>query len=85
MMAQVMNQGAPMLFKFGVIWCSQPPLGVMIKKIMGLINAIKVQAMVCMPSVLEKVSMLSPNKNENSNTKNGAVSNGNNIINRMYK
>jgi hypothetical protein len=57
----------------------------MIKKIMGLINAIKVQAMVCMPSVLEKVSILRPNKNENSNTKKGAVSNGNNKINSIYK
>jgi hypothetical protein len=57
----------------------------MIKKIMGLINAIKVQAMVCIPSVLEKVSMLRPNKNENNNTKNGAVSKGNNKINRIYK
>jgi hypothetical protein len=57
----------------------------MIKKIMGLINAIKVQAMVCMPSVLEKVSILRPNKNENSNTKKGAVSKGNNKINKIYK
>jgi hypothetical protein len=57
----------------------------MIKKIMGLINAIKVQAMVCMPSVLEKVSILRPNKNENSNTKKGDVSNGNNKINSIYK
>jgi hypothetical protein len=52
----------------------------MIKKIIGLINAIKVQAMVCIPSVLEKVSILRPNKNENSKTKNGAVSKGNNKI-----